>query len=329
MQGFKRKIAFFEILLVLCLMISQFLVYAANKDMGLLKGKNLNFMQIQKEPKNTIDVLFVGDSLVYSGFSPMQMWKEYGIASMVGAQSGQKMQDTYLTIKKAVEKQKIKLVVLETNVLYRNQGNTEGIKSFILDKADKYFPMIQYHDMWKTVLFGKRYDGQNYKGYLMRSADHAYTDGEYMLASEGRKPIAKNNRVWLQKIRKLCKENKVRLLLVSMPSPKNYSMEKHNALQSYTQKHKMNYLDLNIKTDFLEIDWQTDTRDGGDHLNVWGATKVSHFMGKYLTENYKLKDHRGEDTYAAWNDLYKKYEEKIKREKQYRDEGACAMMINE
>lgn len=326
MQGFKRKISFFGILLILCIILSEFLVHAANEDIGLLKGKNLNFMQIQKEPKNTIDVLFVGDSLAYSGFSPMQMWKDYGIASMVGAQSGQKMQDTYLTIKKAIETQKIKLVVLESNVLYRKQGNMEGIKSFVMQKADKYFPLIQYHDMWKTVLFGKRYDKQNYKGYLLRSTGYPYTRGMYMFASEGKKPIARINRMWLQKIRKLCKENQVQFLLVSMPSPKNYTMEKHNALESYAQKHKMTYLDLNLATDRLQIDWQTDTRDGGDHLNVWGATKVSQFLGGYLDKNYGLQDHRGEELYASWDDLYKKYDQKIKQELQYRKEGAYAMI---
>ncbi len=326
MQGFKRKVAFFGILFMLCFILSEFLVHAANEDIGLLKGKNLSFMQIQKEPKNTVDVLFVGDSLAYSGFSPMQMWKDYGIASMVGAQSGQKMQDTYLTIKKAVENQKIKLVVLESNVLYRRQGNLEGMKSFISQKAEQWFPIIQYHDMWKTVLFGKRYDRQNYKGYLLRSTGYPYTMGTYMSASEGRKPVSKENRMWLYKIRKLCKENRAQFLLVSMPSPKNYSMEKHNALQSYAGKHKMAYLDLNLKTDEIKIDWQTDTRDGGDHLNVWGATKTSRFLGKYLAEHYELQDHRGEKRYASWGTLCKKYEQKIRQELQYRKEGAYAMI---
>ena len=49
------------------------------------------------------------------------------------------------------------------------------------------------------------------------------------------------------------------------------------------------------------IDWQTDTYDRGDHLNYWGAVKVTRDLGRWFRENLPLPDHRGEAAYEPWD----------------------------
>ena len=44
-----------------------------------------------KEPKNSLDVIFMGNSDVYRGISPITLWDEYGIASYNYVSSGQRM----------------------------------------------------------------------------------------------------------------------------------------------------------------------------------------------------------------------------------------------
>ena len=70
---------------------------------------------IRSEKANTIDVLFLGDSLSYAGITPMDLYKDYGITSYVCGSSGQQMFDTYRYLKIAFETQKPKYVILETN----------------------------------------------------------------------------------------------------------------------------------------------------------------------------------------------------------------------
>ena len=69
------------------------------------------------------------------------------------------------------------------------------------------------------------------------------------------------------------------------------------------------YLDLNLLQDEVPIDWETDTKDGGDHMNAWGAEKVSAYLAQYLKEQYGLTDHRKEEGYADWEAALKLYEE--------------------
>ena len=72
------------------------------------------------------------------------------------------------------------------------------------------------------------------------------------------------------------------------------------------------YTDLNLFLKELKIDWQKDSLDGGDHLNLSGAGKVTSWLGNYLKETFSLPDHRGEERYAAWENMAKKYEKRAK-----------------
>ena len=111
----------------------------------------------------------------------------------------------------------------------------------------------------------------------------------------------------MEDIKKMCRENDAELLLVSAPSPCNYNYKKHNALESYAKENGLPYIDLNMKTEELGINWKTDSYDKGDHLNLSGAQKVTAYMAKYLKENYSIPDHRGEKAYQEWEELAKKF----------------------
>src|SRR5574344_706561 len=74
---------------------------------------------IEYEPKDSIDVLIVGDSETYSSISPMCMWEKRGFTSYVCATSGQFLFDSYEFMVSALKQQKPKIIILETNAIYR------------------------------------------------------------------------------------------------------------------------------------------------------------------------------------------------------------------
>ena len=68
---------------------------------------------------------------------------------------------------------------------------------------------------------------------------------------------------------------------------------------------------MNLVPGELNIDWENDTRDKGDHLNFYGTQKATAYLGRYLKEHYSLPDHREDADYSKWNDALARYEKVI------------------
>ena len=71
------------------------------------------------EPRDSIDVLVLGDSESFCSISPLQLWGEQGITSYVCGTSGQILPLTRSLLLSALSKQHPKVVILETNCLFR------------------------------------------------------------------------------------------------------------------------------------------------------------------------------------------------------------------
>lgn len=318
MQDSKRKIkkiaknvSFFLILFLILAEISHLITSAARRNENLIQDRNKNIVGIQREPENTVDMLILGDSLSYTSISPMQMWQDQGITSFVCGQSGQKIQETYYMLKTAFEKQKPKLILLETNVLFRAQTGLDGLKETIAVKGNYYFPLFRFHNVWKPLLMGEKYGEKNFKGFMIRDAVDSYDGSTYMKETEKKKEMSDIVLEYMEKIKTLCEENGAQLLLVSTPSPKNYNYKKHNTLKEYARENALEYLDLNLNIKDMGIDWKTDSLDKGDHLNLTGAGKVTHYIEKFIKSNYDLADHRGDTAYESWDNEAKEYEKEV------------------
>lgn len=183
--------------------------------------------------------LILGDSLSYTSFSPMQMWNEYGISAFVGGQSGQNIQESYYMLKKAFKNQKPRLVILETNVLFRPQEGASGLTMTLAAAGSYYFPVFTYHDIWKSILTGKEYPEENYKGFQFREVTNPYRGGAYMKETAAKEKISRTVEEYLEKIRSLCRKNQAELVLVSTPSPLNYNYRKYNTLKEYAEQREI------------------------------------------------------------------------------------------
>ena len=304
-----RNSLFLVILALLIIGSSAGLSYLSKQDDHLLQSRNKSMIRIQKQKEDSLDALVVGDSLSYSAISPMKMWEEKGFASYVCGQSGQKIQETYSMLETAFKTQHPKVVVMETGPLFRVRGKSEEIKSTLSEMGNRYFPIFRYHDVWKTLLFGKKYAEQDFEGYLVRGTKTPYTHGDtYMKKAKALEEIKPSIDRYMQKIIALCEKNDARLLLVSVPSPHNYNTARCNAITAYAEENDIAYLNLNDAANPVGIDWSEDCLDKGDHLNVSGAEKVSIYLASYLKENYDLPDHRGEDAYASYIKMEKQYD---------------------
>ena len=52
------------------------------------------------------------------------------------------------------------------------------------------------------------------------------------------------------------------------------------------------------------------TVDRGDHLNLSGAERVTEYLGRFLSDHFRLADHRADAAYDGWEKESREYEKK-------------------
>ena len=212
----------------------------------------------------------------------------------------QKPYETEDFLREALKNQSPKVVVLETNVLYRAYSTQD----LLVPKLQTLFPVLRYHSNWKTYSAQELFSAPDFTGeypdrgyHLLTRADPLDDLTGYMAPTEAREELTKRNLRSLETMAAFCKESGAELVLFSIPSPENWSMARHNTMEDLASELGILYLDGNLES--RDIDWNRDTYDNGDHLNYYGAAKITRWLGDFLSD--ALPDHRGEAAYAAWD----------------------------
>jgi hypothetical protein len=312
----KQFAAFVLLLIVMLTGASGFLNNVYVKQNNTIPGRYQSMVGIQKEKKDSIDVLVIGDSESFTSFSPMTIWEQTGISSYVCGQASQQITESYFMLKEALKQQSPRLLVFETNLFFRKLDGKKALQDIFSETGKYYFSIFRYHNAWKEFVEEKKMsDTQYFKGFSIRDGVASYEGGTYMKETDEKKEISAVIKSNFEKILDLCKENNIQVLLYSAPSPVNYSFKKHNALEEYAKEKDLPYIDLNLKTKELGIDWKKDSLDKGDHLNISGAEKVSKYMSKYLQDNYDLPNRRGSEEYKEWDKSEQQFCELVGKKK--------------
>ena len=100
---------------------------------------------------------------------------------------------------------------------------------------------------------------------------------------------------YLEQMRLLCAEKGVEFVLIKAPTNSwryYWYDEWDEQIVSYAEDKGLDYYNFIPLCEQIGIDWSQDTYDGGAHLNVWGAEKMTAYFGRILTEKYGLQDRR-------------------------------------
>ena len=301
------------------------------------------------------DVIFVGDCEVYENFSPITMWEDYGITSYIRGSAQQLIWQSYYLLEETLEYEKPEAVVF--NVLSMkydtpqkeayNRMTLDGMKwskskvddiraSMMEDEefADYVFPILRYHSRWQELtsddfkyLFTRRPVSQS--GYYMRidvKPAQTFPKPKKLANYE----FGENSWKYLEKMRKLCEEKGIQLILVKAPSlyPAWYD-EWEDQIEEYAKTYELPYYNFLELTDEVGIDFTKDTYDGGLHLNLSGAEKMGAYFGKILREEFQVPDRRNDEKIASvWAEKCAAYYDMEKRQQEELDTYGYLKMFN-
>lgn len=287
-----------------------------------------SYMQM---PKNAIDVLFVGDSDLYSGISPMELYQNYGITSANYGSPAASNVLMYYMLKEALKTQSPKVVIMNGTTIF-NETESEGMRAqavdlmpndavkwelindknynfSLQDKIDMLFPFFRFHDRYLKLSasdFNKENNISTYsRGYVItRDKKRPNHNSEYM-QDENKKIDFKTKLLpeYVLKSKALCESLGIKFIFVTMPDSTAWDNAKYEKLSSWTKENNIEYLDLNEKIDDMGLNFTDDTDQFGMHMNIIGASKVSKYIGSYLKNNYTLTNHLSENSSYWQNDL--------------------------
>lgn len=285
------------------------------------------------EKKNDIDLVVIGSSNSFCTVNPLVLYEEYGIAAYDFGSSSQPMNISVLYLKEALKKQKPKVVALEINMMSGGSignDNEAALRWGFTDiplSIDKLkciyqsvgavnaeyftylFPVFRYHNRWKELCktdYTYFYqDKTNYtKGYLetMSVSENPVNLNDY--DSEGEAWIDEANVRCLDEMVSICRKNGVELLLFKSPR-ENWHRYETQAIRILADERGLPFVDYNelYHNGELELDTAVDFRDG-QHLNDFGARKVTSHLGGYIMANYDVPDRRGEKEPNSWDAAY-------------------------
>lgn len=267
------------------------------------------------EPENSLDALFIGDSETYSALSPVEIWKDAGIPSYTCAIGKQYLTYSKSLLDRALKVQNPKVVMIEGNSLFRPFDEQKLVKTAVKDA----FPIFERHDRWKALTledFVAEPENtwvDDMKGFRMKWGVRPADASKYMAADDQVKEVPDLTMTVLRQMAEECRADGAQMVLVATPSTKNWSMARHNGMVKVAEELGIDWVDLNVGDDAVAIDWDTDTRDWGDHLNYYGATKTSSALAAILRDRYGLADHRGDggDTYRHWDRAVRAYDRQV------------------
>ncbi len=296
------------------------------------------------QPENTIEVVFVGTSVVLNGFSPLDLYDMYGICAYNFGTPGQATMTSYYWVEDTYRNHEESLAAVVFDVSYlrtipadaRYQLPAQKLDmsmtkmNLIKDSADTiddFMNLISYtfsyHTRWKELVsadFGvgvsdiintRGYEYYSYKMINGTTYDQINTANYFLEEVEEETVLPEEALFYLDKLVSFCEEASIDLILVKTPAD-GWEDGDHLAIQSIADEYNLEFIDFNYSDYFeaLEFNFATDTIYG-IHANYYGASKLTSYLGEYLVNNSNVTDVRNQEGFIFMDEELEEYKRNI------------------
>ena len=282
---------------------------------------------LYSQPKDSIDVLFMGSSHIHYDVNTALLWENYGMAAYDYSAAEQPLWITYHYLVEACKRQNPKVVVLDLYSPARFKDdyqydyletNLNGMRFSVnkiqmlltsceKDRIFKYFPdFVTYHSRYSEIdasdwkyLFQSDDEKNSFKGFTPYFEIEAKERPEFDQPYSG--GLTVKSEMYLQRIIDYCKDNNIGLFLMVSPyMTTNEDETVYNRVHEIADYNGLEFQSTNFFYNEMDIDFSTDFNDDS-HLNYWGSCKFSDYLGKLLKDRYEIPDRRGDARWESWD----------------------------
>ena len=304
-------------------------------------------IMLHKEPANSIDVLLIGSSATYSGFSSVYAYEQFGFTSFPYAIGGSTCTSWKAAVQDALQKQSPQLIVIDVfgggydleliesrnNQLYTILSHTplseekvstakqlsEDVSGTSI--ASLLFPILKYHSSvpsnFRSAIDSIRayHSGTSkLKGVEIITRKRKLAQVDASSFSDEVVPLDEKTERIILDFMDYCKSKNLKLLFVKYPTvltandPDELKVNlKANRILEIARES--GFATLNMQKSFHDIglNEQEDFYNHG-HTNTCGQLKVSKFLGEYILANTEIAPSiLSESNKKAWDDCIPYY----------------------
>ena len=287
------------------------------------------------------DVIFLGDCEVYTNFSTIALWEEFGITSYIRGSPQQLVWQSYYILEDTLRRETPKVVIFNVLAMQYNEPQSEAYNRLTLDgmrlSSSKInaisasrtedegllsylLPFFRYKGRWRELStedfrFFLRSPRVSINGFIVRS--------DVMQAGFIPDPLRRANYrfgekayYYLERMVQITRESGSDLILVKAPSLyPHWHEEWDSQMVDFAEQNDLLYINFLEHKEDIGLDFSTDTFNAGVSLNVFGAERLARFIGDILHEQFGLPDHRSNaETAEYWDGLAALYHRTIARQ---------------
>lgn len=304
MNKIKNVILFIVIFIVVFIGCEKILI---RKDGNYIKQLRINALK-----KNSIDLIMIGSSHGNNGFIPKIFDKELKLESYNMGKTGIRIEQIEFLLQEYIKRQSPKYLIIEAfsfapmeekdqkllanwafDGLSLSTNKILAINTLISkDKINHIFPILQYHERWKKLEirdFKFKYNKDINKGFGTENIEvdsekiGEWFSNDFSKLNEIRE-ITDSQTKSLENILKICKEKKIKVILVTLPYKQQLGLDAKELVKinNYLNKKYPEVLNIDLNKMYLDLKPTYKEFKNEGHLNNIGAKKYSEFVAKYL-----------------------------------------------
>ncbi|SDB45853.1 hypothetical protein [Butyrivibrio sp. INlla16] len=278
------------------------------------------------QPKNTVDVAFLGSSHVHCDINTAYLWERFGIAGYDYSAAEQPLWITYYYLQEFCKYQNPGLVVIDLysparfkdDYQYNWLGdNVYGMRFSLTklqmlhdacepDRYGDYFPSISaWHSEYKSVQIPdviqqlKKDDLEAFKGYTPYMNVSVQPEPELNETRSG--GFTAKSELYLMKIIEYTRAHDIDLFLMVSPYITISEDETvYNRIKEIAEQYDVSFISTNYNYQDMGLNFSTDFNDAS-HLNYLGSCKFTEFLGHEIKERFDIPDRRGQNGYESWD----------------------------
>ncbi len=323
------------------LIIGMFLFFHITYVFRPLTHENQNFKGFYAEPKNSLDVVFIGSSGVRAAVDPVIIYDDIGITSYIVATSNLNPRAIPYLITEAHKTQQAAMYIIEISSAKHSQEEwieinqksngsvrniTDGMKFsvnyfncirnvfYIKDKLTYYFDLLYYHDNWsKELLVNALKDNSlwNYKKETSNKGHIMWESARKQVPIEYGENETDSMYTWdlsvLSEIIEFCDNHSINAIYY-VPSNNTMNSKDFAILDDFFREKNKTFWFMNEYKQYTNLNYEEDFYDSS-HLSVSGAVKETHVLANLL-ENENITENAA-IVNDSWNNILRVHNEEL------------------